>query len=329
MRHFLAASLFVIMMIAGQGTALAQGFATHGWMTDFGKASVTLDEIVSNGQPRDGIPSIDTPVAVKVANAPHLPDKEPVLRLEMNGEVRAYPLRILIWHEIVNDTIGGVPVLITYCPLCNSAMAFKREVDGEPVEFGITGLLHKSNMVMYDRKTESWWQQFNGEAIVGKKTGTKLVMLPAVTESYELFTQSFPHGDVLVPNESNFRAYGTTPYVNYDSSDRPFPLFMGNLPEDIDPMARVVVIKDRDSQKVRAVALERLRHDKHVSFGDVDLWWAAGQVSTLDQELIADSRDIGNVIAVRQTNNRHRPVVYDITFAFVYRAFHPDGPLLQ
>ena len=107
-------------------------------------------------------------------------ETEPVIGLVVNGDARAYPLKILIWHEIVNDTVGGVPVTVTYCPLCNSAIVFERTVDGRVLDFGTTGKLRNSDLVMYDRQTESWWQQFSGTAIVGAMTGTKLDD-PAVT----------------------------------------------------------------------------------------------------------------------------------------------------
>ncbi|WP_350332966.1 DUF3179 domain-containing protein [Coralliovum pocilloporae] len=329
MRRLIAAGLFVIATLSGAATSYSQGFMTHGWMTDFNVSSVEMDEIVSGGPPRDGIPSIDDPRFVSATSEQTVQPKEPVIRLEINGDVRAYPLRIMTWHEIVNDTVGGVPVAVTYCPLCNSAIAFQRQLDGESVEFGTTGLLRKSDMIMYDRKTESWWQQFTGEAIVGKKTGDRLTMLPVTVESFELFRTAYPNGKVLVPNHDGLRRYGENPYVNYDSRDRPYPLFMGNLPSDVDPMTRVVVIKDTKAGQPRAVTLPRLREDGRLRLGDVELRWIAGQNSALDTEAIADGKDVGNVTALRHSGNRQSAVVYDVTFAFAYRAFHPDGELLK
>jgi hypothetical protein len=132
--------------------------------TDFTRHSVDLEEIIPGGPPKDGIPSIDGPEFVPVAEAA-LPENEPVIGLVVSEDARAYPLRILIWHEIVNDVVGGVPVAVAYCPLCNTGLVFDRRVGEEVLEFGTTGKLRRSDLVMYDRTTESWWQQFLGEAI--------------------------------------------------------------------------------------------------------------------------------------------------------------------
>ena len=212
--------------------------------TDFTQSSVAFEEILSGGPPKDGIPSIDDPQFVAVAGHEDLAPTEPVIGLAINGDARAYPLRILTWHEIVNDTVGGVPVAVTYCPLCNAALVFERTVEGEVTEFGTTGKLRKSDLVMYDRQTESWWQQFLGEAIVGERTGTRLALVPARLESWENFATRFPQGQVLIPNNRSMRSYGANPYVGYDSEALPF-LYDGEMPEGIAPMKRVVAVGDR------------------------------------------------------------------------------------
>ena len=144
-------------------------------------------------------------------------------------------------HEIVNDNVGGVPVAVTYCPLCNSAIVFDARVDGKALQFGTTGNLRNSDLVMYDRTTESWWQQFLGEAIVGDLTGKKLKMLPSRIESFARFRKRFPNGKVLVPAFSFIRGFGANPYVGYDTSPRPF-LYRRPLPNGIPPLARVVAV---------------------------------------------------------------------------------------
>jgi len=145
-----------------------------GWKTDFSRHTVPFGEIQSGGPGKDGIPAIDHPQFLPPAKVRDLRPKEPVIELVLHGEARAYPLRILIWHEIVNDTVGGAPVAVTFCPLCNTAIAFVRRVGGKTLDFGTTGNLRNSDLVMYDRQTESWWQQFGGEGIVGRYTGTTL-----------------------------------------------------------------------------------------------------------------------------------------------------------
>jgi hypothetical protein len=139
--------------------------------TDFSQHSVNYDEIFSGGPPKDGIPAIDRPSFIPVKEAEDLAPREPVISIEAGGEARAYPLRIMIWHEIVNDIVGGTPIAVTWCPLCNSSIVFDRRVAGRTLSFGTTGKLRNSDLVMYDRETESWWQQFSGECIVGGLLG--------------------------------------------------------------------------------------------------------------------------------------------------------------
>ena len=284
--------------------------------TNFGKTSVNLDEIQSGGPPKDGIPSIDNPKFVPVAKVKDLADSEPVVGLIINGKARAYPLRVLTWHEIVNDELGGVPVTVTYCPLCNSAIAFDRRLDGKVLDFGTTGKLRNSDMVMYDRQTESWWQQFLGEGIVGEMTGKRLKAIPARLESFANFKKRAPGGDVLVPNDPGKRNYGANPYTGYDTSAYPF-LYQGDMPKGINPMVRVVVVEGE------AWSLPLLRSKGTIEKGDLRLSWKAGQNSALDTRDIRQGRDVGNVVVRRMKNGKARDVVYDVTFAFVFNAFFP------
>ena len=314
---------FLFVLVLGlAGTAAANpGFWRFQWPdTDFTQHSVDLSEIMGGGPPKDGIPSIDDPVFKAVSEMTDLAPKEPVIGLVINGDARAYPLRILTWHEIVNDEVGGVPVAVTYCPLCNSAIVFDRRVAGEATTFGTTGKLRNSDMVMYDRATESWWQQFLGEAIVGVRTGTKLEMLPARLESWARFRERNPGGKVLVPNNPDMRSYGLNPYAGYDSAPRPyFPV--GPLPEGIPALARVVKVG------TDAWTLESLQERERIEFEDLILTWEAGQNSALDSRKISEGRDVGNVLVQRKTDDGLRDEVYDVTFAFVFNAFHPDGTL--
>jgi hypothetical protein len=156
------------------------------WKTDFSRHSVPLHEIVSGGPPKDGIPAIDRPRFVGARAAGRwLDDSEPVMVVEHEGTAKAYPLSILIWHEIVNDRIAGLPVSVTFCPLCNTALVFDRRLDGRVLDFGTTGRLRHSDLVMYDRQTETWWQQATGEGIVGELVGKKLTWIPSNTLSWE------------------------------------------------------------------------------------------------------------------------------------------------
>jgi len=286
--------------------------------TDFTSKSIPFSEIISGGPPRDGIPSIDDPTFKPIADITDIEGTEPVIGLIVNGKARAYPLRILMWHEIVNDTIGGVPVAVTYCPLCNSGVVFDRRFDGQVLSFGTTGKLRKSDLVMYDRQTETWWQQFLGEGLIGKYTGETLKVLPARLESYANFIKRAPEGEVLVPNRPAQRNYGRNPYVAYDQQDRPYPLFEGDLPDYINPMARIVVVDQK------AWSLELLSQKGTVSDGDLKITWSNGQNSALDTSKISEGQDVGNVIVQRNGED----TVYDVTFAFVFNAFHPDKRII-
>jgi hypothetical protein len=288
--------------------------------TDFDKTSVDLSEIMSGGPPKDGIPSIDDPKFVAVAEVSDLAPTEPVIGLIVNGDARAYPLRVLTWHEIVNDVIGGVPVAVTYCPLCNAAIVFDRRVGGVATEFGTTGKLRFSDLVMYDRNTESWWQQYLGVAIVGELTGTELRILPARLEAWERFAARHPEGRVLVPRSSFLRSYGANPYVGYDTAPRPF-LYRGEDPEGIAPMARVLAVGEE------AWSLDLLRRSGQVESGPLVLTWEAGQNSALDTRAIPEGRDVGNVVVQRRGSDGLEDVAYDVTFAFVFHAFQPNGTL--
>ncbi len=315
------AVIFCCVVLGGAALANPQVWTGQGWKTDFATASITFDEILSGGVPRDGIPSIDYPQFRPASEIEAVDAKEPVIRLEMGGEVRAYPLQILTWHEIVNDTIGGVPVAVTYCPLCNASLVFDRRLDGHVLEFGTTGKLRNSDLVMYDRQTESWWQQFTGDAIVGELTGKTLKFLPSRIVSFGAFLDENPDAPVLVPNDPNMRDYGRNPYAAYDSSISPF-LYRGDLPDGIPPMARVVIVRGEGAPLI--VSLEKIRRDGFAK-GGLEIVYEDGVASALDTQRIAEGRNVGTVRVMRDGED----VVHDITFAFVAQAFHPDIPIIK
>jgi len=329
---FKMTGLFLTVMLPLVVTTAADAdpkrWMNEGWaQTDFSKTSISFNEIVSGGPPKDGIPAIDNPRFKPVSEIDNLAGIEPVIGLEIGNEARAYPLRILIWHEIVNDNVGGVPVVITYCPLCNSAVVFDRRVGDKVLDFGTTGKLRKSDLVMYDRQTESWWQQFTGEAIVGDLLGADLNLVPARLEAFKDFKTRHPSGQVLVPNNPQMRRYGTNPYVGYDRASAPF-LYQGEMPEGIEPMARVVVVK-RKARKPVIVALAHLSRSGTITRDGVRLAWRAGQSSALDTREISGGRDVGTVEAVSDAPaTRGTPLAYDVTFAFVAHAFHPEIPIV-
>ncbi len=315
-RHLAAGAL---ALVVASGSALANpDFWRQEWPnTDFEKTSVaSWSEILSGGPPKDGIPALDDPGFIPVADEARIGDREPVIAVEIDGETpRAYPIRYLTWHEIVNDVIGDVPVAVTFCPLCNSGITFDRRVGGELLSFGVSGKLRNSDMVMYDRQTESWWQQAVGEGIVGTHTGTELTQLPTWMESWSEFKARNPDG--LVMDEPGWRRpYGSNPYANYDSSARPF-LYSGELPpHGIEPLARVVRVGEA------AWPVGRLRSEPEITENGVTLSWNAGQASALDSRRIANGKDVGT-IRVRDASGADVP--HDVMFAFAFHAFFPDG----
>ncbi len=309
--------------------------------TDFSRTAVDFDEILSGGPPKDGIPAIDDPKYVPLSaiaseGSFSIEGTEPVVGVTVGGEMRAYPLSILMWHEIVNDELGGVPIAVTFCPLCNAAIVFDRRVDGEVLDFGTTGKLRFSDLVMYDRQTESWWQQFLGEAIVGEKLGTRLDVLPARLESFERFeARANADATVLIPSNPGIRRYGANPYVGYDSSRTPF-LYRGEAldalreGEQIAPLARVITIERGDDGTRDAWALDLLRERGRVETDDgLIITWEPGQNSALDQSAISRGMDVGNVIVQRRTAQGDLvDVPYGIDFAFAYKAFYPDRTIV-
>lgn len=267
------------------------------WDTDFGIHTVPYAEIKPGGPPRDGIPPIDRPVFAVVHDAPdYLVDDEPVLVLELGGEQRAYPLSILILHEIVNDVVNGEPVAITYCPLCNTGLVFKRTVNGQVMRFGTTGLLRNSNLIMWDSATESWWQQATGEAIVGELTGHVLEFIPAQIVSWDAFRDVFGGGVVLTRDTGFVRAYDLPPYGGYDASADILTEFADG---SLSPIERVVsVVVDGKSVAYPFTALEEVPivHDSFEG-RDLVIFYVSGTLSPFPKRPIFNVGLIGSVVA--------------------------------
>lgn len=259
-------------------------------------------EIRSGGPPPDGIPPIDDPQFVSVTDADvYLNDPEPVLVVDIDGDVRAYPIQIMMWHEIVNDTVGGVPLSVTYCPLCNSAVTFERTIRGVETTFGTSGSLYIANLVMYDRATETLWNQIDGRAVVGLLTGEVLTQVPSATVSWGDFKASRPDAKVLDRERTGAsRSYGTNPYTGLDDPNgQPF-LFNGEVDVRAKAMQRIVAIEG--STQAVAWALDALSADAeaNVTVGEIDgepltIFWKAGEASALDARDIASGRDVGTV----------------------------------
>ena len=258
-------------------------------------ASVPLEEIRSGGPPPDGIPPIDDPVFESVAEADEwLEPQEPVQVFELGKDVRAYPLAILTFHEIVNDVVDAEPVVVTYCPLCNSGLVFERTVNGEVLDFGTSGRLWNSNLVMYDRATRSLWSQFTGEAIVGERLGQELERLPMQIVSWDEYRTSWPDGQVLSRDTGHNRPYGENPYSGYDSSASPF-LFNGETGGPLPQMERVVTLGGEEDPVAYPLSLltkKRVIADE-VAGEPIVVLWSPGTASALDTSDIPQGKDVG------------------------------------
>lgn len=269
------------------------------WKTDFTRTSIDFREIQPGGPPKDGIPPIDRPRFISARAASWLGDREPVMVVSHGDETKVYPIQILMWHEIVNDVVGGRPTAITFCPLCNTALVFDRQLDGRVLDFGTTGQLRHSNLVMYDRQTESWWQQASGEAIIGELTGRELVRVDAQMVSWDEARRSFPTALVLSRETGHRRDYGRNPYERYDEAGRnPIATFFSRkLDPRLPAMERVVTLESKDAPV--AYPFSRLRrdrvvHDKH-NGRPVVILWKKGTASALDAGVIDQGRDVGAV----------------------------------
>ncbi len=332
----------------------------------FPESLVDLTAIISGGPPPDGIPPLDSPSFQRAAAVDWLTGVEPVIAMELNGEAKAYPVQILMWHEIVNDVVGGAPVTVAYCPLCNSALAYDRRLGDRILDFGTSGELLHSSLVMYDRQTESLWTHFDARAVVGHLTGEKLTTHPVQMVSWEAFRNTYPEGLVLSRETGFARDYGRNPYEGYDTAEtRPF-LFRGEIDPRLDPKARVIVVRDDDAPAV-VLSLAAVFEAGAVSFRahgrDLVAVVEPGTSSPLAGDLVDGGHDQGasgvfvaalegEPIELRRTEagfvDEHSGRVFDVfgnatdesgaqleavehldTFWFAIAAFDPDAEILE
>jgi hypothetical protein len=271
--------------------------STAGWSTDFSRHDVALAEIISGGPGKDGIPAIDDPTFEAVASVVWLEPQEPVIAFGISDEWRAYPIQILVWHEIVNETLADAPVTITFCPLCHTAIAFDRRVGDRVLDFGTTGNLRHSDLVMYDRQTESWWQQATGQAIVGELTGAQLEFLPSQLISWEAFRAEHPDGQVLSRDTGHIRDYGANPYAGYDTVDSdPFLLEDKTLLDGrLSPKVRILglILDDEPVAYPFPLLAEHRVVNDEVDSAPVVVIWSDGAASGLGGETVAGGEIVG------------------------------------
>jgi hypothetical protein len=275
-------------------------FDSSGWRSDFARHAVPLSTIASGGPGRDGIPPLDRPRFVSAASAARfLTGREPVIALAIAGQAHAYPLQILLWHEIVNDGLAGEPVAVTYCPLCNTAIVYSRRVGHSLLTFGTTGNLRNSDLVMWDRQTQSWWQQYDGRAIVGIQTGAQLSALPSATLSFADFRARYPQGTVLSRDTGFDRPYGQNPYVGYDTPNQPPFLYNGRIDPRLPPLERVETVSVGTDTVVLPFDALRRHRATAVTVGGLRavVFFDPKVSSPLDARATRDSRAVGTAAA--------------------------------
>lgn len=264
--------------------------------TDFSRTTVELRDMVEGGPGKDGIESIDEPkfTSINAANT-WLDDREPVVVFSHGTQSKAYPLQILMYHEIVNDQLGDQEISITYCPLCNAAMVFSRRHKGELLDFGVSGKVYTSNLVMYDRQSESWWLQFTGEGVVGKYAGDVLELLPSQIVSFKHFKSEYPLGKVLSRETGFNKKYGINPYTHYDSRSLPIGWFYRKPFDDRLPaMERVLGVTDGDHSVAFPFSYLNtvpLLHTE-VAGQDVLIISKPGMASSVDKRVIRESKNV-------------------------------------
>ena len=303
-------SVSVDPTIDGAEFGLDAGVAslTFMWQTDWTNSTVDLSEIAAGIQrqdPRDAIPPIDSPVYESPdAAAEWLADNEPGALVQEGGIARFFPLSIMTRHEIVNTEFGDTPVAVTYCPLCNTALAFDRRVDGDTLRLGVSGLLRHSDMVMWDDLTDSLWQQITGEGIVGDYAGTQLETVSTAIVSFSEFRENFPDGESLSRETGFGIEYGLNPYAGYSSGAGPIGAF---FEKDLDPrfpaLSRVVGVRVDDVEKAfpfEAISETGVINDT-VNDQAVVLFWKDGTVDALDEGNIAASQSVGTAVAFDPT----------------------------
>jgi hypothetical protein len=279
------------------------------WETDWTRRTIDLDELllgIPALDPRDVIAPLDFPPYESVEEASEwLVDSEIGVLFEIEGVARFYPLRILTTHEIVNDEVGGVPFAVTYCPLCNTAVAFDRRVDGEVLRFGVSGLLRKSDLVMWDDVTQSLWQQITGEGIVGAHAGSQLVVLPTATVTWGDFAATHPDGEALSQNTGSSFSYGTNGYAGYSGRGGPFSQLSRDEFDDRFPaLARVVGVRIDDNSKAYPFSIlsELGVANDELAGIPITVWWAdTGAVDNFDSARPGEGQVIGTGIAFLAT----------------------------
>ncbi|HIO91301.1 MAG TPA: DUF3179 domain-containing protein [Leucothrix mucor] len=270
---------------------------------------IPINKIFGGGPPKDGIPSIDKPKFLKANQARFLKSSDRVIGIEVNGNYRAYPIKILNWHEIVNDRVGNHPIVVTYCPLCGTGMVYDAKIGGHALQFGVSGLLYNSDVLLYDRQTQSLWSQILSKAISGKQKGTKLKIIHSSHTSWIQWKKRHPNTLVLSTDTGYQRNYDRSPYGDYDNNQAIyFPLAAKS--KRYHPKERVIGITINGNHK--AYPFAELSRSRSNTLSDT----FTGRTLRIDFD--SDNRD-GHI------TDQHGNLIPSVnSFWFAWYAFHPD-----
>lgn len=280
---------------------------------DYSQHSIPIDEIHSGGPAKDGIPALYDPKFISGDEVKYLKPSDRILGLYINGEAKAYPIRILNWHELVNDSVGAKDVLVSYCPLCGTGMAFDGTINGKRYLFGVSGKLYNSDVLMYDKETESLWSQIKMEAVTGSMTGTRLTLLPLAHTTWGAWKTEYPDTKVLSKKTGHFRNYGGSPYSSYETSNQiMFPVkHKDNRLSRKEWVLGVIINKE-----AKAYSFKRLRKE---------------------QTSVKDKVGGQNIIVVYDADNRSAVIMDEQNniipsiqaYWFAWAAFYPDADLYK
>lgn len=280
---------------------------------DLAGALVPVEDILQGGPPKDGIPAIDRPTFVNARDARNLQPADMVLAIIRNAVAKAYPIRILNWHEVVNDRFGAENIVVTFCPLCGSGVAFESQAGGRKLQFGVSGLLYNSDVLLYDRETQSLWSQIRAQAVAGPLKGASLIAVPIVHTTWRDWRARHPDSLVLSQNTGVARDYDRDPYAGYEkSADLIFPVRF--RAEGFHPKERVLGIVL--GGKARAYPFVELAKGSG-EFADT----LAGRAVR-----IRYSRDHQTAEAF---DAKGQPLVATTLFWFAWAAFHPETEIYR
>jgi len=282
---------------------------------DVSNASIPVDEILGGGPPKDGIPALSDPQLIDALDATYLQPNDRILGVEIDGVSRAYPISILNWHEIVNDQINGQQFAVTFCPLCGTGVAFSSNVGGKVTEFGVSGLLYNSDVLLYDRNTESLWSQIMGEAVAGKLLGEKLKPIPINHTTWRDWLAQHPDTKVLSTETGYSRDYARNPYQGYEQSRQLFFDVNNKAPEIYHPKEQVIGLEINGVYK--AYPFVELEKQGQPQFTDT----INGISVTIDWDSTNQSVILSNSEGVEIAGIQG--------FWFAWFAFHPDTLVFQ